>query len=111
MSKDPQKGISENPFLKVFNKDGSLDQEMLEIAARASHQARNEKDMEKALELSRAGWTPELTDAHTPHPYTGCVDVMSWFWRSPPHTKTKKGKLYRSTEQAWKALKNFQKET
>lgn len=62
--------------------------------------------MEKALELSAAGWKAELHD-HTPHPYTGNVDVMSWYWRGPPIGNRKQGKLFLSTNQAYNALKKI----
>ena len=90
---------------RIFAEDGTIDREMLDIAAREGHKQRNDADMEKALELSAAGWTPELEPQHTPHPFTGCVDVMSWYWRRPPRRKGSKGRRYLSTNQAWNALK------
>lgn len=91
----------------IFNDDGTIDREMLDIAARASHKESNEAEMEKALELSAAGWTPEIEKQHTPHPFTGNVDVMSWYWRRPARRKGSKGKKYLSTNQAWNALKKL----
>ena len=86
-----------------FNEDGTLDREMLEILSRQDHQERNAQDMEKALELSAAGWTAEIEKHHTPHPFTGSVDVMSWYWRAPSKRPGKKGRKYLSTNQAWNA--------
>jgi len=89
----------------IINPDGSLDREMLDILAKASHQEREKKDMEQALELSAAGWQAEIQPHHTPHPFTGNVQVMSWYWRRPARRKNQKGRLYLSTNQAWNAMK------
>lgn len=94
------------PF-NIFNDDGTVDMEMLNIAARAYHKESNDAEMEKALQLSAAGWQAELGPGHSPHPYTGCVDVMSWYWRRPAKTKGRKGRRFLSTGQAWNA---FQRE-
>jgi hypothetical protein len=92
----------------IFNPDGTVDHEMLQIAARHYHKASNDAEMEKALVLSEAGWTPVLDEAHTPHPFTGSVDVMSWYWRRPPLGRKKVGRLFDSTNQAFNALKKEQ---
>jgi len=89
----------------IFNADGSVDTEMLSLAARHCHKQGNEAEMEKALKLSAAGWKAEIHPQHTRHPFTGCVDVMSWYWRSPPKRKGN-GRLYLSTSQAFNALVN-----
>lgn len=90
----------------IENPDGTIDQEMLIYLSRAAHKNYNNEDMEKALQLSEAGWQAEIKEHHIPHPYTGCVDVMSWYWRSPPKRKNSKGRLFLSTSQAWNAFKN-----
>lgn len=89
--------------MNFFNADGTVDRELLEIGARAEHKKQNDEEMEKALELSAAGWTPEI-EHHTPHPFTGSVDVMSWYWRRPSRKKGQKGRRFFSTNQAWNAL-------
>ncbi len=89
----------------LFNPDGTVDREMLEILARKGHKESNDAEMEKALELSAAGWQAELGPGHVPHPFTGSVDVMSWYWRRPPRRKGSKGRLFLSTNQAYMALK------
>jgi hypothetical protein len=94
--------MSDKPNL--YNPDGTIDREMLDLCARHSHQQSNQAEMEKALALSAAGWTAEITPHHTPHPFTGSVDVMSWYWRSPPKGRSKKGRRYLSTNQAHTAL-------
>lgn len=86
---------------KVFDEHGNCDHEMLDIAARESHRMRNDAQMEKALELTSAGWVPFLHEGHSPHPFTGQVDVMSWFWRRPPRRPNSKGMVFRSTDQAF----------
>lgn len=88
----------------IFNADGTLDREMLNLAARQSHKESNDEEMEKALKLSSAGWTPFLHSGHTPHPFTGTVDVMSWFWRRPGKRHGKPGRVFRSTNQAYIAF-------
>ncbi len=91
--------------LSPFNPDGTLDREMFDLLARASYQESEKKDMEQALELSAAGWQAEIQPHHTPHPFTGNVSVMSWYWRRPSKRKGKPGRLFLSTNQAFNALK------
>ena len=91
--------------MNIFNEDGTIDRDKLNIGARALHKEINDREMEKALELSDAGWTPEIEEQHTPHPFTGNVDVASWYWRRPARRKGQKGRRYLSTNQAWNALK------
>lgn len=47
--------------------------------------------------LIDAGWRFELPDMEDPEPF-------QWFWRRPPRTKHRKGKLFASTQQAFNAL-------
>ena len=91
--------------INIFNEDGSIDREMLEIGARACHKESEDAEMEKALKLSEAGVTPEIEDHHSRHPFTGNVPVMSWYWRRPPRRKGQKGRFFLSTNQAFNALK------
>ncbi|MFK5923259.1 MAG: hypothetical protein QM496_13865 [Verrucomicrobiota bacterium] len=93
--------LSSNDWFCILNDDGTIDLEMLEIGARNSHKEANEKEMEKALELSSAGWTQEQ---HVCHPFTKSVDVMSWYWRRPARRKGMKGRLFLSTNQAYNAM-------
>ncbi len=87
----------------LYNADGSPDHEMLDLLARAGHIESAKRDMEMALTLTAAGWSAELTSAHLPHPFTGNVPVMSWFWRRPPRRPGKPGRRYLSTQQAFNA--------
>lgn len=92
---------------RIYGEDGkSFDSEMLDIAARKCFAESESRQMEKALELTAAGWTAE-TPNHTPHPFTGSVQVMSWYWRRPSRRPGKPGRRYLSTDQAWNA---YQKE-
>ena len=92
--------------VRLFGEDGKqFDPEMLDIEARRGFFESEAEEMEKALELTAAGWSAEITDAHTPHPFKGSVAVMSWFWRRPSRRPGKPGKLYRSTNQAFRAYK------
>ncbi len=78
---------------------------MLTIAAMADHAKAERAEMEKALQLSAAGWKAEIQKHHTAHPFTGNTDVMSWYWRRPARRKGSKGRLYLSTNQAWNAMR------
>jgi hypothetical protein len=49
-----------------------------------------------AGELMLAGWKPEYD-----RPDTRC---MAWCWRRPPKTAWTRGRLFRSTDQAWNAM-------
>ena len=95
--------MTESKFY-LYNPDGTIDREMLDLAARHYHQLSNQAEMQKALELSRAGWVAQLGPAHSPHPFTGAVDVMSWYWRRPSRSKGRNGRLFLSTGQAYNAL-------
>lgn len=50
---------------------------------------------EQCYELWLAGWKTE----------GGGPDSWQWYWRRPPKGNRPKGKLFRSTNQAWNALK------
>lgn len=67
--------------------------EMLNMAAAASRERMNCRDLEKAIELWKEGWTSESS-----HPDQ---DVMSWYWRKPPVGSRKLGRRFLSTDQAW----------
>lgn len=71
--------------------------EFLDLCATAGMEQRNLKDMEKAWELWMVGWTS--------HPVTPTSQVMSWYWRRSPRTRTRPGRLYLSTDQAYNAMK------
>ena len=55
------------------------------------------RDKAQAWDLIHAGWRFEVPGDTS--------DVMSWYWRSPPRRKGSGGKLHRSTNQAWRAMK------
>lgn len=88
----------------IFNPDGSVDREMLDILSRKDFKESNDQEMERALELSAAGWQAELGSGHSKHPFDGQVSVMSWYWRRPPRRKGGKGRLFLSTGQAYNAM-------
>ena len=89
-------------MINPFNQDGTLDREKLEIAARQIHAEQDRAEMERALELSQAGYRAFTVDGtHTPHPFTKMVQVMSWFWEAPAIGPRKKGRVLKSTGQAW----------
>ena len=55
--------------------------------------------MAKADDLFAAGWSPVWNQ-------TGAApDLMSWYWRRPPVGRRKHGRLFKSTDQAWNALR------
>lgn len=57
----------------------------------------NERDFVKAQALWDAGWTAE-----TPH--ASQEDIMSYYWRRPGKKPGKKGRLFLSTDQAYRHL-------
>lgn len=71
----------------------------------------DEEDMGQALELTSAGWMSEDPRAvHSPHlPPPATIwektAVASWKWRAPSRRPGKPGRLYHSTNQAWRAMK------
>lgn len=86
---------------------------LFELLIRANFQRRDSKDMEQAIELWTAGWTSE-----DPNPqlrksgdfWLQC-QTMSLYWRRPPRTKHRKGRLFLSTNQAWRAMKKERTDT
>lgn len=71
-----------------------------DLFARFREQGEHESrkaDRKQANDLIRAGWRffPQGEDD----------EVMSWYWRSPPKRKGSDGRLYRSTNQAWMAMR------
>lgn len=88
--------------INPFNEDGTIDREKLELAAMQSAIESDAEEMEKALELSAAGW-----EAQKPSPPAGDTfwhqqRVMSWKWRRPGK---RGGRLFLSTNQAWRHLR------
>lgn len=73
--------------------------EFLKLCGKALMENQNDRDMDQAIELWLAGWTSE-----TPYECQKLM-VMSWYWRRPPRTKNRPGRLYLSTQQAYNALK------
>jgi len=63
-----------------------------------SQQRQKSYDEQQMLALLAAGWQPEWEQTATAH------SVMSWYWRRPPRRKSSKGRLFVSTEQAYRAL-------
>lgn len=72
--------------------------ELLNLLGKAQREEMNDRDMDQAIELWLAGWKSE-----TPHKTQ--TDVMSWYWRRPARTKTRPGRLFLSTNQAFSAMK------
>lgn len=67
----------------------------------------DDHDMEKALELSDAGWLaidPRNPNLPPPKTIWEKTPVMSWRWRAPAKRDGKLGRLYTSTNQAFNAL-------
>lgn len=92
--------------IRLFGVNGDeFDREALDIEARRGFFESESESMEQALELSAAGWTPELGPGHSPHPFSGSVAVMSWYWRRPGKRPGKPGRKFLSTNQAHRALK------
>ncbi len=81
--------------------NNAFDREQLEIYAAKLEAEHHEQYLGYAIELMLAGWT--MTDS--PYPKG---DVMGFFWRRPKRhgSKDRKGKLYRSTDQAINALRS-----
>ena len=87
---------------RIFGASGKeFDREQLEIYAAQLRAEHHDEYLGYALELMLAGWTMN----ESPYP-TG--DVMGFYWRRPPRpgTRDRKGRLFRSTDQAYKALKS-----
>ena len=62
-------------------------------------QRSREEAMEQVSALCRAGWVFE--------PVTENSEPWQWYWRSPPKRAGSKGRLYRSTNQAFNALQRM----
>ena len=77
--------------------DEGAESELFQLAIRASHCERNERDMEQAIELWLAGWKSEKPSENS--------DIMSWYWRRPARRKGSKGMMFLSTQQAFNAMK------
>ena len=85
---------------RIFGADGSsFDKEQLEIYAAQLQAEHNDVYLGAAIELMLAGWT--MTESPFPK-----GDIMGFYWRRPvrPGTRDRKGKMFRSTDQAYKAL-------
>jgi hypothetical protein len=69
---------------------------LLDTVAKAGAEESNDQDFGEAITLWMAGWTHELVEPNIP--------IMAWYWRAPAKAKRPKGRLYRSTGQAFPAL-------
>lgn len=107
-------------FQKAMLAEGELrpgcgrdEESLLSLLACAGREERDARDMEKAIELWSHGWTSELPESYTTKEaieaaktdmWRRCA-VMSFYWRRPPRTKSRKGKRFLSTDQAYNALR------
>lgn len=97
LSDEERRIISE----RIFGKDGNdFDRQQLEIYAAKLEAEHHDTYLGLAIELMLAGWTMN----ESPYPKG---DVMGFYWRRPkrPGTRDRKGKLFRSTDQAINALR------
>lgn len=86
---------------RIFGKDGNdFDREQLEIYAAQLRAEHNDVYLGYAIELMLAGWTMN----ESPYPKGA---VMGFYWRRPKRegTRDRKGKLFRSTDQAYRAMR------
>ncbi len=84
------------PTPDFINADGSIDREKLDVAVHWSAIERNERDLEQAGALWKAGWTAET--------HRDGMEIMSYYWRRPGKRTGKPGRLFLSTSQAHSAL-------
>jgi hypothetical protein len=94
-------------MFKFINEDGSIDREMLELAAKQACIDTDNADMEICLKLSAAGWEaqkPVLNHVPDPNNFWDRVRPMSWKWRRPSRRPGKPGRLFHSTNQAWRSM-------
>lgn len=88
------------------NLDDEQGRRLLDFCAEVTALRCDQEEMEKALELTSAGWEaqkPERVPAGDTIWHQ--VRVMSWYWRRPARTKTRPGRLFLSTNQAWRAMR------
>ncbi len=81
---------------------------LLECLAVKGRMDRDDNDMEQALELTEAGWIVEESEylmRTKPKNIWEKPAVMSWKWRRPSLSSGKPGRLFLSTNQAWRAMK------
>jgi hypothetical protein len=86
----------ENLRQRVFSGD-KVDEEALRKLAEDYREEAREKDLGKAIELWMAEWRS--------YPQADKAEIMSWYWRRPPKPGRKKGRLFTSTDQAYRALR------
>lgn len=77
--------------------DGRIPLVELVVAARIEQ---GQQPDEQCLALWSAGWTSEV-----PNPQYGPCQTMSLYWRRPSKRADRPGRLYRSTQQAFNALR------
>jgi hypothetical protein len=72
----------------------------------------DDEDMEQALELTAAGWEVQTPPprATPPRNIWEQTAVMSWKWRRPSRRPGKPGRLFLSTNQAFRALEREKNE-
>ena len=86
---------------RIWGKDGeSFDREQFDIFVAKCQEEHRDEYLGKAIELWMAGWKSEPLREH--------LEVMSWYWRRPPRPGRKKGRLFLSTDQALRALREEQ---
>jgi hypothetical protein len=107
--RDIGKQAVEEAFVDAPKTDGDPHQiagRIMAVLSVVERMEQDERDMEKALELTAAGWTAiDHRPNHLPPPANVWqkTPVFSWYWRRPGKAG-KLGRLFRSTNQAWNQL-------
>jgi hypothetical protein len=82
----------------IWGEDGNhFDREMFDIFVAKMKEEHRDQYFGIAIELWMAGWKSEPLREH--------MDVMSWYWRRPPRPGRKKGRLFLSTDQAYRQMR------
>lgn len=84
---------SKNPTI-----DDLMDPAVMAVHAREAMLESRRAGQKQADELMGAGWRFEI-------PSESATEPWQWFWRAPPKRANAQGRLYRSTQQAFNALK------
>lgn len=77
------------------------------LGVRANRQITDDLDLqEQAIPLYLAGWQSEVPDSfkHNSKDFWRQCPTMSLYWRAPSKRAGKPGRLYRSTNQAFRAM-------
>jgi hypothetical protein len=86
--------MTQEEFSYWADRDLEKLRDLLEEEARKVGVEIEDRYLIMAGELMLAGWTPEFEVQ---------MQCMSWYWRRPKRVPWSRGKLFRSTDQAWNA--------